>query len=377
MYKNSLIEIDASALLSNVQQIKKTLPKQTKVMCVVKANAYGHGLVEIISILKDEVSVDWFAVFDFQDALFIRKYSTKPILVLVNTLPIFWEEARKKNISITISSFETLESLISYTRNKKIQFHIKVDTGLGRQGFLMKDMSRVMALLDSRRLVPQGLYSHFSGVEETQFDQYSMEQYKKLLDWKHAFADIHMHPHVHMSATAGVLRYTDFACDIARIGIGMYGLWPSDDTRESQKKDVLKPVLSWKTYISEIKNVEKGSAIAYDLTYRVGRASRIAILPVGYFDGLPRSLSNKGYVLVNGQKAPILGRIMMNMCVVDVTDIPKARSGDEVVLIGKQKKEILSAETLAHMASTINYELVTRLYPFINRVILPLQKKQK
>lgn len=377
MYENSLIEIDRRALLFNIQYIKKTLPQKTATMCVVKANAYGHGLAEIISLLKDEVSVDWFAVFDFQDALFIRKYSTKPILVLVNTLPIFWEEARKKNISITISSFETLESLISYTHHKKIHFHVKVDTGLGRQGFLMKDMSRVMALLDSKRLVPQGLYSHFSGVEETQFDQYSMEQYKKLLDWKYAFADIHMHPRIHMSATAGVLRYTDFACDIARIGIGMYGLWPSADTRESQKKDVLKPVLSWKTYISEIKNVEKGSAIAYDLTYRVDRASRIAILPVGYFDGLPRSLSNKGYVLVNGQKAPILGRIMMNMCVVDVTDISKARSGDEVVLIGKQKKEILSAETLAHMASTINYELVTRLYPFINRVILPLQKKQK
>lgn len=377
MYHNSLIQIDAQALRSNVRSLAKTLPKKTATMCVVKANAYGHGLSEIVSVLKDENTVDWFAVFDFQDALTIRKQSTLPVLLLLNTLPVFWDSAVTKRISVTISSFETLEYLLSYKHNKKIRFHIKVDTGLGRQGFLMKDISKVIALLDSKRLVPEGLYSHFSGVEEKKFDRYSMQQYKQLLEWKRAFADIAMYPRIHMSATAGVLRYADFACDIARFGIGMYGLWPSDDARKSQKTDSLKPVLSWKTYISEIKSIPKGSAVAYDLTYIVKRDSTIAILPVGYFDGLPRALSNKGYILVNGQKAPILGRIMMNMCVVDITDIPKVKSGDSVVLIGKQKKSSISVDVVAEAAGTINYELVTRLNPAITRVILPLQKKQK
>ena len=339
MYENSLIEIDRNALSSNITTIKKALPKKTLMMCVVKANAYGHGLSEIVSVLKAHPHVDWFGVFDFADAVSIRKASNKPVLVLSHTLERFWDVAVKKNISITISHFEGLEKLLVYEHNKKIRFHIKVDTGLGRQGFLMKDMSRVIALLDSKQLVPEGLYSHFSAVEEKKFDRYSIEQHEKLLAWKNAFADVSMHPHIHLSATAGVLRYPDFACDIARVGIGMYGLWPSADTQASQKKDILKPVLSWKTYVSEVKTVPKGSAIAYDLTYIVTRPSTIAILPVGYFDGLPRSLSNRGYVLVHGQKAPILGRIMMNMCVVDVTDIPKVRSGDEVVLIGKQKKD--------------------------------------
>ena len=366
---NTWVEISKKALVSNVTALKKHLPAKTQVMAVVKANAYGHGQKEIVSILAPHKAVDQFAVFDWNDAVAIRKQTAKPILVLCSTSPYFWETAASKNISITISTFDQLKKLRTW-HGKKLRVHIKVDTGLGRQGFLVGDIHRVMALVSQcNNILVEGLYTHFSGTESKKFDTYTKMQFEQLLAWKHAFADIGIHPLIHAGATSGSLRHADLACDIARLGIGIYGLWPSEETQLFTKNVTLKPVLEWKTYVSEIKEVKAGSAIAYDCTYVVPTDTTIAIVPVGYWDGLPRTLSSHGVVLVAGREVPIIGRIMMNMCVIDITGVPGVREGTLVTLIGQDKHSVLSAEKVADLAGTINYEIVTRINPLIPRHI--------
>lgn len=365
------IEINAKALVSNVKNFKKILPKKTDLMCVIKANAYGHGLDQVMNILKDAPQVSWFSVFSFEDALRVRTYTDKKILVLCNTNTSYWNLAIKKNISITISSMPELLELSTYKHKKKLAWHLKVDTGLHRQGFLRRELSHVITLIEKHNLTPEGLYSHFSGVETKAFDHYSEKQYRELCEWKQAFASIGITPKVHIAGTAGNIRHSEYSCDIARLGIGLYGLYPSDEAQKKiGKRDFFKPVLSFHTSISEVKTIPKGSFIAYDCTYKTKTDTTIAILPVGYYDGLPRTLSSRGKVLIQGKYAPILGRIMMNMCIIDVSHIQGVKEGEKVTIIGIQGKQTLSAEELAHLAGTINYELVTRLNPAIPRKIV-------
>ncbi len=376
--KNCSIDISAPALRHNIKMISKKLPRKTELMCVIKANAYGHGFDEVSTLLKDETLVDWFAVFNFDDAIKLRHKTKKPILVLANTPLTHWNIACQKKISITLSTLDELKKLTKYNHHKKLKWHLKVDTGLGRQGLLSSDILKSVALLDRHRLTPEGLFSHFSGVEEKQFDTYSFDQYALLIEWKNALSAINIHPKLHISGTAGVLRYDLFALDIVRIGLGLYGLWPSGEVKKTVvDKDFFKPVLSFKTHISELKTLPSGSSIAYDCTYTLTKESKIAILPVGYWDGLPRTLSSKGMVLIQGKRVPIIGRIMMNMCVVDVTCIQGVKQGDMVTLIGKDDKEELTVDEFARLAGTINCEVVTRLNPTIPRKITGLQKKAK
>jgi alanine racemase len=175
-------------------------------------------------------------------------------------------------------------------------------------------------------------------------------------------------PITHASASSGILFSKNYHFDLSRAGIAIYGLWPSPEIRKWAKEIKLIPALSWKTIITEIKLVEKGSKIGYDLTHEVTRTSRLAIIPVGYWHGLPRSMSNKGEVIVGGKRAKMIGRISMDMTIIDVTDIPTVNQGDEVVLIGIQGKEVLSAENLAETQESINYEVVTRINPLIPRI---------
>lgn len=370
------IDIDAKALISNVKNFKKILPKQTELMCVIKANAYGHGLEQFVTILKDAPQVDYFSVFNATDALYVRTHTTKPILVLCNTSEEYWDQAIKKNISVTISSMPELLALTKYEQNKKLKWHLKVDTGLHRQGFLKSQLSVVVTLIEKNNLTPVGLYSHFSGVETKEFDTYSEKQFRELLEWKNALAQIFITPLVHISGTAGNIRHKEYSIDIARLGIGLYGLYPSDEAKK-KAGDIFKPVLSFHTYISEVKKIPKGAYIAYDCTYRAKTDMTIAILPVGYYDGLPRTLSSRGKVLIQGHFAPIVGRIMMNMCIVDVSHIKHVQGGEQVTIIGTQGKQTLSADEIAGLAGTINYELVTRLNPLIQRRITGLLKNQK
>ncbi len=365
------IELSKDALRDNVLSIREAMPDELDFMAVIKANAYGHGLLPVLEVLE-QTDVDWYAVFDFADALVIRERSLRPVLILSGANEEHFALAAQKNIVITISTREALQAFKTYKSTKKLHIHLKVDTGLGRQGFTNADFAFVKKELKQlpKHVSIEGLYTHFSATEEKPFDSYTVFQYAQLEQWRTILLDLGYHPLVHAGATSGTLRFPHFPLDIARVGIGLYGLWPSRDVEKEAKAVDLEPVLSWYTKINEVKKLPKGSKIAYNCTATVSKDSTVALLPVGYWDGVPRSLSNKGYVLVNGKKAPILGRVMMNMCVVDVTDCGRVRVGDVATIIGADKRLLVSAEEIATLAGTINYEIVTRINPLIPRVIV-------
>jgi alanine racemase len=215
----------------------------------------------------------------------------------------------------------------------------------------------------------EGVYTHFASIEDPMARDYSVMQRDALKAIATKIQAKGFAPTVHASSGAGILFSKDFNFDMARAGIAIYGLWPSQDIRRWAKDTTLVPALTWKTIVTEVKMVEKGSKIGYDMTHTLTRNSRLAIIPVGYWHGLPRSLSNKGhFVLVGGKRAPIVGRVSMDLTIIDVTDVPTVRIGSEAVLIGQQGKEVASAEAMAESAGTINYEVVTRINPLLPRL---------
>jgi alanine racemase len=361
------LEISKSALQNNIAQIKKNLSKKTKFMAVVKANAYGHGLLEVVNSVEEKV--DYLAVYSFDDAILLRKKKiSKPILVLGWIFPIQIELAIKNNIEVTVSTFEVLLAIQKIKTKKKLAIHLCVDTGLGRDGFVLSDVTKVLTFLKNSNLEVKGLYAHFSCADDSSFNSYTKKQIDELLVWKKSLAEIGLKPLTHHFASSGTFLPHLENFDMARVGISLYGLWPSKEIQNShQNKIKLKPALSWKALISEVKFLPKGSAISYGCTHILKRDSKIAILPIGYYDGIFRISSNKGMVLVNGVKVPQIGRVTMNIIVLDVTDVKKVKVGDIATIIGGDKKENISADDWANWAQTSNYEIVTRINSAMDR----------
>ena len=363
----SWLEISQSALIHNFKVFKKNLSPKTKTLCVIKGNAYGHDLKTILSILK-KVQPDFYGVFDIQDALIIRQSDKKtPILVMCPAQKEFVAIAHKYNLSLSVSSNEILTHIIKKKYSKSLKIHLCIETGLGRDGIPHQELSRTLALIHNKKnVVIEGLYTHFSGAESRTFDQLTRLQTSRLIEWESALHNFGIKPITHASGTAGSLLGDTFKLDMCRIGLGLYGLWPSDETKLTAKKITLKPVLSWKTKIVDIKVLPKNHGIGYDASFITNRETKIAVVPVGYYDGIPRSASNKGWMLVKGKHVPLRGKVMMNMCVLDITDLD-VKVGDEVVIIGTQGKEVVTAEDWTHWSGTVNYEIVTKINPFLTR----------
>ena len=357
------VEIDSKALRRNVVALRKNISPKTKFMAVVKGDAYGHGMLALAEVLA-QARVDYLAVFGIEEGIALRKNGNKlPILVLRSIFPEEVVTALEYDLEVVVSTIELLKYLKKVKLKKRLRVHLMVDTGLGRDGFLINESTKIIKLLlNNKNIELVGLMSHFSGVENRLFDSYSVMQVAFLFEWKKQLQESGFDPMLHISATAGVFFSKEFGMHIARFGIGLYGLWPSGDTKQLDNgKTNLKPVLEWKTIVNEVKKLQAGSYIGYDLSYRLMRDATVAILPVGYADGYPRGASNKASVLIHGKRAQVLGRVMMNMIVVDVTDISKVIPGDTVTLIGVDGKMVLSAEELAEASGTIQYELVTRI----------------
>ena len=361
------LEIDCRAIEKNYKIFRSLIITKTKLMAVVKSNAYGHGLVDFAKKLE-RLGADWFGVDSVVEGLALRREGIKaPILVLGYTLSDKFKEAADNDISITVSSFETLETLQKNHLSKPLKIHIKVDTGMHRQGFLIKDLPGVL----KSKIEPEGLYTHFAAAKNPAFPEYTKKQIAEFEQWRTAFKKVGFLPICHASATAGAMIFPEANFDMTRIGIGFYGLWPAKEIESYfANRILLEPTLSWKTIISEIKELPKGAKIGYDLTETLQKESRIAICPIGYWHGYPRTLSSVGFVLVGGKRARILGRVSMDMISINITDIKDAKVGDEVVLIGKQKKEKITAGELANLSDTSHYEIVTRLNPLMKRVYL-------
>lgn len=320
-----------------------------------------------------------------EEALLLRKAKIKnPILVLGCASPQDFKKAAAENISLTVSSFETIEALKNLfenknNKNKKIKIHLKIDTGMHRQGFLFSDLPKLAeCCLDdpTAQVKIEGIYTHFSSAGDSKKRAVTLNQIKEFKKAIEFLEKQGIRPEIkHCANTAATVLYPESHFDMVRVGIGLYGLFPFGSLlRRSESgnrinKIKLKPALSWKTIISEIKNLPRGSKIGYDLTETLKKDSKVALLPVGYWDGVLRNLSSAGSVLIKGKRAKFLGRVSMNITVVDITGI-NAKVGDEVILIGKSGKEEITATEVAAAAGTINYEIITRINPLIKRVYL-------
>lgn len=364
------VEIDTKALATNVSNMKLLLAQEVLCMAVVKSNAYGHGMV-LAAHAAIAGGADWLAVDDVHEALTLRAAKIRvPILVLGYTMPELYKKAIDKKISLTISSLDGLKYIASLKPTKRFAIHIKFDTGLHRQGILESHVQQALRVISAPTFpaVIEGVYTHFAAMESPEREGYSLMQIEAFQTIVTKLNAKGFTPITHASASSGILFSQKYNCDMARSGISIYGVWPSKEIKLWARDTQLIPVLSWKTRITEVKLISKGSKIGYDLTCEVDHDARIAIIPVGYWHGLPRSLSNKGEVLVAGGRAKILGRISMDMTIIDITDLASVKTGDEVVLIGTQGKEAITAEEMALKAGTINYEILTRINPLLPRI---------
>jgi len=369
------VEIDRAAIRQNVKAFRSLLSESTKLTCVVKSNAYGHDLHQFSSELAD-IGVDSLAVDSAVEAFSLRGRGIQlPILVLGYTLPINVAAAAHNGVELTVSSLDFLQSIreAKILRGKTLGIHLKVDTGMHRQGFQEQDMPELVHTL---KALPQyirvrGIYSHFAEAKDPADIAYTKKQLRQFSAWVQHLNLQGEGVMKHIAATSGTLIYPESHHDQVRIGIGLYGLMPSDQVAQAVAGVVqLEPALAWYTRVGEVKNIPRGSYIGYDRTERVDRASRIAICPVGYWHGYPRALSSVGQVLVRAKRARVLGRVSMDMIAVDVTDIVGVQAGDRVTLIGKDGKEEVTANELAKCAGTVNYEIVTRINPRIRRIYI-------
>ncbi len=371
------IEINEQALRKNIRALGSLLSKKTRFCAVVKSNAYGHGVEQIVSIALDE-NVDAFAVDSIDEALVVRELAPDAlILVLGYTMHNRLDDVVKNNIELTVYDIDTVRTLdaVASKLNKQAHVHLKIETGTNRQGIMPTDLPRFLeSLKGMTHFSVSGVSTHFANIEDTPDQTYAMNQLEEYQQAVEQIREAGFDPeYLHTACSAAILLYPNTHGNLVRAGISLYGLWSSESTKQSvqakNKAVELHPVLSWKTRVAQIKELPIGTAIGYGLTERLKRDSRIGIIPVGYWDGFDRGLSSKGEVLVGSTLCKIIGRICMNMCMVDLTDVPEVSLEDEVVLIGKQGSGIIKAQDLAKKIETIDYEIVTRINPRLPRII--------
>lgn len=371
------VEISKQALLDNLHQFRKTVGKKIKIMAVVKANAYGHGLGEVARIIAPHV--DWFGVNSFEEGIFLRQAGiNQPVLILGYTPLVSLKENIKNNLSFVAYNQKTFTRANQEAEKlgKLAKIHLKLETGTNRQGVDIKTaLSLVQSLRRKKGLELEGLYTHYANIEDTLDPRYAQEQLRKFKEAEKLLQKKGVKiPFKHTACTAATILFQETYFNLIRLGIGLYGLWPSRETKVSaQEKGIkinLKPVLTWKTKVVQVKEIGKGETVGYGRTFTTRRRTKIAILPVGYWDGYDRKLSNSSRVLVKGYFAPVIGRICMNMMMIDITEIPRVKPEDEVVLLGKQNREEITAEEMAQKIGTINYEVVTRINPLILRKVV-------
>jgi len=355
------VEINMENLRHNVRMFQKILPEKCKIMAVVKGNAYGHGLVPV-SLFLNRLGIEFFAVATIDEGILLRKSGIKgEILVLGFTPAERAGELYLYSLSQTVVDVEHAKDLNTF--GKPIQVHIKVNTGMNRLGEDYEHVSEIASIFNLHNLKVKGIFTHLcasDSLEETDiaFTKEQAENFYGLL--KKLYERGIKIPPVHIQSTYGVLNYPEIQCDYTRIGIGLYGVLSTLGKNTRLQLD-LKPVLSLKSRVVLIRTVEAGGSIGYGHDYTISNKAKIAIVPVGYADGFSRSLSGKGYVLVKGHRAPVVGKICMDQFMVDVSEIPDVKRGDIVTLIGKDGTEEISAELVASTAGTITNELLSRL----------------
>lgn len=383
----SVLEIDAAALRQNVlacRALVEKRPQPPALGVVLKANAYGHGLTEVLASVHDTIA--WIDVITPDDAIAIRAWERaheRPPVEILVIGPVHADEAvllADENVVVAIGDdgYATWRNALARAGSRPLRVHLHVDSGLGREGFIESDVERHARAIVAHapELVLEGVLSHFANVEDVTEQEYARAQVSAFERAARTASDVAGRPLMrHQSASAATFVLPEAHFDVVRVGISLYGLWPSSETRVSTRVvhgtlPVLTPALAWRVPSQVVRTLPTGAFVGYGCTYKTSRATRVAVLPVGYADGYPRALSGQAHVLVDGKRCPVIGRVMMNHIVVDVT---QARENDAplvATLLGRDGDEVLSAEQVAVWADTIHYEIVARLGAHLRRVVV-------
>ncbi len=360
--------VDLDALRWNFKQVREKVGARVKILSVVKANAYGHGGPEVARTLA-EAGSDFFGVATLEEGLQLRESGIKtPVLIMAGAYAEQVDEFIRNDLTPTICEPAVLRDLEALARKRAttLNFHLKVDTGMGRIGFPASEIDLWLPELAGLKAMKlRGLFSHFSKAESIEggYTRNQLEIFNRVLK-RFQEADCQV-PLVHLANSAAVISLPSSHFSMVRPGIMLYGIHPSSGMTTQVS---LKPVLSWRTRILQLKRLPSGSSISYGQTFVTQRESLIATLPVGYADGYHRLLSNRGVVLIRGKRAPVVGRICMDLTMVDVTEIPGVEQGDEAVLLGDQGGETVSADEMAGWAETISYEILTSISARVPRI---------
>lgn len=377
-YERVYAEIDLDAICKNVISMKKNIDKDTKILAVIKTDGYGHGAIPIAIELETMDEVYGFAVATAEEALDLRKNDIKkPILILGYTFPGNYEELIKNKISMALFREDSMAEIAKVAEEigEKALVHIKVDTGMGRIGVRCDETGIDFAgeILKNPFLCLEGVFTHFAKADESNKD-FTYGQIDAFNGYVNKIEELYGYqiPIKHVSNSAGILDISEANMDLVRAGIILYGLWPSDEV--DKEKISLNPALSLYSTVVYLKDIEAGTPVSYGGKFVSDKPMKVATIPVGYGDGYPRSLSGKGYVLIRGQKAPILGRVCMDQFMVDVTHIKDVCMGDKVTLIGNDGKENITVEELGILADKFNYEFVCGLSKRIPRTFVKNKK---
>lgn len=375
MSKNSRVKavISLDAVEQNFREMRKNIAEDTKMIAVVKADAYGHGAAPIAHLIEGYDYIWGFAAATAEEAVHLRENGvTKPILILGIVFEEYYPELVRDDIRLAVCEYEEAEKLSkeAVLQNKTVHIHIALDTGMTRIGYadIPESVEEIKKIAGLPNLEIEGMFTHFSRADE--YDRspamVQLERYQKFSDLVEAAGvEIPLH---HCSNSAGIIRVPEANLSIVRAGITIYGIYPSSEV----ERDIVKltPVMELKSHVTYVKDVPEGAAISYGGTYVADKKRRVATIPVGYADGYPRQLSNKGWVLIRGKKAPILGRVCMDQFMVDVTDIPEVKAGDEVTLMGRDGEEFISVETLGDLSGRFSYEFVCGISKRVPRVYI-------
>lgn len=382
MFHSSFIEISKSAYRRNMQYLRKVAGTHAILSSVIKGNAYGHG-IELMVPLAESNGIRHFSVFSAQEALqaykVLTKSSTIMIMGLLDDDEIEW--AITHDIDFFVFDMERLRHAqkTALRLNKPARIHIEAETGFNRTGFSYAHLPGLVAYLKQYRenFLLEGLCTHYAGSESLANYVRVKDQMALFKKFSAFFARHKINPRLrHTACSAALLTYPETTMDLVRVGIAQYGFWPSPETqmfrckKYAGEEDPLHRLISWKSKVMVVKEVNAGEFIGYGSTYLANRKTRIAIVPVGYSNGFSRSLSNMGRVLIRGRRVPVIGTVTMNTMTVNVTDVPGVERGDEVVIIGKQKRLHISVASFSEMSNQINYQTLTRIPADIPRTLV-------
>ncbi len=365
--------ISLDAVEHNFHEMRKNIAQDTKMIAVVKANAYGHGAVQIAHLIQNYDYIWGFATATAEEALALRKAGVmKPILILGIVFDEYYPELVRNHIRPAVCEYEEARKLSAeaVSQGETVHIHIALDTGMTRIGFadIPESVEEIRKIAALPNLEIEGMFTHFARADE--YDRspamVQLERYREFSE-RVAEAGVEIPLH-HCSNSAGIIRVPEANLSIVRAGITIYGIYPSAQVETDIVR--LDPVMELKSHVTYVKDVEPGTAISYGGTFAADRKLRVATVPVGYADGYPRQLSNKGWVLIHGQKAPILGRICMDQFMVDVTDIPDVCKGDEVTLIGRDGEEFISMDEMGELSGRFSYEFACDISTRVPRIYI-------